>query len=79
MKQYLSPTGSPIVGTLERITGRADIQGIHDDGTPEYAGNTEIFWDDQATVMRDGKLVFLDFDGGEWTFDELTPGELVEE
>ena len=73
MTDFISPTGSPIVGTLETITGRANICGIDPaTGNPEHDGGTEIFWDDQATVMRDGKTVFLDEDGGEWTFEELT-------
>lgn len=72
-KQYLSPTGSEIIGTLERLIGRAEISGIQDDGTPKYAGETEVFWDDQTSVLRDGKRVFLDEDGAEWTFDQLKP------
>lgn len=71
MKQYRSPTGSPILGTLERLFGRAEIVGIEDDGTPEYEGTTEIFWDDQKTILKDEKIVFLDEDGAEWTFDQL--------
>ena len=72
MANYLSPTGSPIIGTLERLSGRAEIIGIdHTTGEPEYQGGTEIFYDDQETVTRDGKMVFLDEAGGEWTFDQL--------
>lgn len=71
MATYLSPTGHEILGTLERLTGRAEIMGIDPTGEPQYQGSTEIFYDDQETVMRDGKIVFLDAQGGEWTFDQL--------
>ena len=70
--RYKSPTGSPIVGTLETIVGIGMIKGIDVDGTPDYVGETDIFWDDQITVVRDGKIIFVDDDGDEWTFDQLT-------
>ena len=75
IKNYVSPTGSPIVGTLENLVGRAEITGISPTGEPEHAGETTIFWDDQKTVTRGGKIVFLDEDGGEWTFDELVSAD----
>jgi hypothetical protein len=71
MKQYKAPSGSRIIGTLERLLGRAELSGIYDDGTPEYQGRTEIFWEAGGTVTKDGKIVFLDEDGAEWTFDQL--------
>ena len=72
MATYLSPTGHEILGTLERLSGRAEIMGIDPTtGEPEYQGGTEIFYDDQETVTLDGKIVFLDSQGGEWTFDQL--------
>lgn len=72
-RNYLSPHGVPIVGTLEHIPARAEITGISDKGEPFFTGDTEEFWDDQSTVLRDGKVVFLCEEGGEWTFDQLTP------
>lgn len=76
MANYVSPKGSPIIGTLERLTGRAELEGIDPEtGEPEYAGGTEIFYDDQTTVTRDGKIVFLDESGEEWTFDQLVLDE----
>jgi hypothetical protein len=72
MATYLSPTGHEILGTLERLSGRAEIVGIDPTtGEPEYQGGTTIFYDDQETVWRKGHRVFLDSDGGEWTFDQL--------
>lgn len=74
-RKYASPTGSPIIGTADIAPCRANIVGIHPDGTPEYAGDTTIFWDDQTTKTRDRKPLFLDEGGEEWTFDQLTPVE----
>ncbi|AZO61756.1 MULTISPECIES: hypothetical protein [unclassified Mesorhizobium] len=80
MANYLSPTGSPITGTLERLTGRAHISDIDPEtGEPEYAGGTEIFWNDIQTAKRNGKIVFLDEEGDEWTFDQLTREDVDEE
>lgn len=76
MANYLSPTGSPITGTLERLSGRAEISSIDEaTGTPEYSGGTDIFWDEQRTVERDGKIIYLDEAGDQWTFDQLVPEE----
>jgi hypothetical protein len=39
---------------------------------PEYSGETEIWWNDQKTILREGKIVFVDEDNKVWTFDQLT-------
>jgi hypothetical protein len=41
----------------------------------QYTGETEMFWDDQETIERDGKVIFVDEQGEEWTFDELVLAE----
>ena len=74
-------TGSPIVGTLERLTGRADsvkdkFQATADGPTHEYDGYTKVFWDDQRTVTRQGETAYLDEDGTEVVGDEV---ELVQD
>lgn len=69
---WYAPNGLEITGTLEALKGRARISGIADDGTPEHFGGTEVFLEDGKTVERNGKPVFLDDEGGEWTFDQLT-------
>ncbi|PZR93566.1 MAG: hypothetical protein DI537_10655 [Stutzerimonas stutzeri] len=69
---WYSPTGREITGTLEALKGRARISGISPEGEPEHSGGTEIFFEEGHTVERDGKAVFLDDEGGEWTFDQLT-------
>lgn len=44
--------GEPAAGTVERINGRADFIDIQPDGTTDYSGNTEIWWDEQRTVSQ---------------------------
>jgi hypothetical protein len=82
MRAY-SPTGSLIVGTLERIPGVADIhtdsfartdQGVV---TFEFGGETDVDWDGQETICRPGKdgksyVVYVDAVGDEWTEDQIT-------
>lgn len=75
MKQYRSPTGSLIAGTSDTVPCRANILGIEDDGSPVYSGANSVFWDDQKPNERAGRILFIDDDGAEWTFDQLTPVE----
>jgi hypothetical protein len=82
MKILVSPTGSAIIGTLERIPG---IARIDNDGSIErsadgftfdfeWAGGTDVDWDGQQTIYRKapGELrdapqrVFVDENGEEW-------------
>jgi hypothetical protein len=75
-KNYYSPKGALITGTLETVRCRALIAGIEADGTPYYAGETEVFWDEQKTVCNEkDQIIFLCEDGLEWTFDQLTPAQ----
>jgi len=75
-KQYVSPTGSPIQGTIERLSGICLVDGINDDGTPSYLEcGTKIFWDDQRSATKDNKILYLDENGAEWTFDQLQLAE----
>jgi hypothetical protein len=80
MKKAYSPKGYPIRGTLETVKGVADLDDLQPEHlirTPEgwadlpYAGGTDIWWDEQHTIERDGKLVFVDTEGYEWTEDEI--------
>lgn len=75
MPQFVSPTGSPIIGTKELIPGVALVASISETGEPEYEGETDVDWDGQRTVKRDGKILFVDDDGEQWTFDQLTKVE----
>jgi hypothetical protein len=73
----VSPTGSIITGTLERLTGRANLVpgSAREDplgGTEfDYDGYTEVFWDDQRTVVSEDERVFLDEEGNEFLEGEL--------
>jgi hypothetical protein len=78
-----SPTGAEIIGTVETIPGVARIARFNrtDDGALEFewAGDTEISWDDQVTVRRDGETLFEDADGATWKESELLISEPAEE
>jgi hypothetical protein len=77
MKAVNRKTGLEIDGTLETLSGRAEI--LNDsyqreaDGSIEFewGGETEVFWDEQRTVTRGGKRIFLDTEGNECTEDEI--------
>jgi hypothetical protein len=59
-------TGAAIVGTLETVRGCALIDGIDGDGYPVYAGQTDIWWDEQRTVYTaDDKPIYIDEFGNE--------------
>jgi hypothetical protein len=75
MTNYLSPTGAEIIGTAESVPAVAVISSIGADGTPIYEGRTDLFWDAQVTHRREGKILFLDYEGDMWTFDQLVPEE----
>jgi hypothetical protein len=69
----ISPEGTRIIGTLERLSGRAEIVPDSFRANPqggfafEYEGTTEVFWDGQETEVWDGERVFLDEEGNEFT------------
>jgi len=72
-----APNGSVILGTLERLSGRAEICQdsftLTGKGTVdfEWEGGTEIFYDDQETVKLEGERLFLADDGTEWKESEI--------
>ena len=74
MKQYHSPNGDLIVGTLEVVYGVALINGIDEEGHPDYAGETKLDWNDQRPA-RDatGERIWICDMGQEWRFDQLRP------
>jgi hypothetical protein len=71
-KNYIAPNGNTIVGILESVTCVAAIEGLDAQGMPVYAGGSEVFWDEQKPVLRNGGFVFLDESGDEWAFAQLT-------
>jgi hypothetical protein len=69
----IAPNGSPITGTLETVSAVAEISEFsfrwNDDHTRvefEYGGWTEVDWNGQESVVRDGGLVFVDEEGVSW-------------
>lgn len=82
MKAIVKATGKVITGTLEWLMGQALI---HEDSwtvTPgsiefEYAGETDVWWDEQTTVTRKvdavgrRERVFIDEDGNEVLESEI--------
>jgi hypothetical protein len=81
MTDFKSPTGDLIVAILETTPCRVGITSISADGREvEYDGTgSQMFWDDQKPVKRNDSYVFLDENGGEWTFDQLIKVEEEEE
>lgn len=71
MPWFVKGTDIEITGTADLIPGTALISDITPDGTPVYAGETEVWWDDQKPRTRDGKILFADEDGNTHTFDEI--------
>jgi len=73
----VSPAGTVITGTLERLSGRANIVSGSARIDPlggiefDYEGSTEIFWDEQRTATRDDERVFLDEKGNDFLESEL--------
>jgi len=77
-----APNGKKIIGTLEQLHGCAGINGaiimtngeIDDPIDLDYDGETDIYWNDQTTVRRNGERVFIDDDANEWLESEVVSG-----
>ena len=73
----ISPKGTLIVATLERLNGRALIvpSSVRVEPTGgfsfDYEGTTDIYWDDQRTVVENDERVFVDEEGTEYLESEL--------
>lgn len=80
MAERYSPTGHPIVGTIETITGTSGVL-FTDDGSYNYDGTgTEVDWNSQKTKMLAGETIFVDGNGDEWFESQLIedPEQAVE-
>lgn len=76
--KFYAPTGKEITRILETVPAGANIEGVSEDGsTVFYSGGSDVFWDDQTPVRRENSFVYLDEDGEEWDFAQLTKGEEV--
>lgn len=58
--------GEPANGILEQVQGRAHLEVNTKTGAAEYGGETEMFWDEQRPVLREGKAVLLCHNGHDW-------------
>ena len=65
MPLYVKGTDLEVIGTLEELRGVSYAFSLNDDGSPEYAGETRVWWDGQRTVMRDGQRVWVEEDSTE--------------
>ena len=76
MRAY-APDGTLITGTKEIVPGvacvRPDSFRKTGDGKIafEHLGETDVDWDGQETVQFEGKTIFVDADGEEWTEDRI--------
>lgn len=64
-----------IVATKEVVWGVCYFDSFEVDGAgkvePEYSGGTEVDWDSQQTVTREGKRVFIDENDEELLEDQV--------
>lgn len=81
--RLIAPNGKTITGTLEQLQGRANATRfeLDDDGTlrPDYHGDTDVWWEGQETVTRDGQMVLVDREGNEFTLDQCTQVEVADD
>lgn len=73
----ISPTGTLIIGTLERVEARGEIElssfKYQPDGTLDFKiDGSEVFMESMRPQKNEaGRILFLDRDGNEWTEDEI--------
>ncbi len=44
--------GELAIGTIERLSGRAEFASVAADGTAEYSGQTQVWWEEQKTALQ---------------------------
>lgn len=59
-------------GTIETVNGVAEFV-IEEDGTVDYSGRTDIWWDEQMTVMFEGRCMLICRSGHEWSIPPRPP------
>lgn len=76
-KEAYSPSGSPIVSTIETCYGEADIAmgswSRRENGTLDfdYGGSTNFWWDTQRSVTYRKERLFMDSNGEIWPESKL--------
>lgn len=82
---FVATTGARIVGEKDCIPGIANVRAFDALGQPLYAGETDVFWDEQEAVLRTGVTWWLDEDGDEYPATALVlravdrEGSVIEE
>lgn len=68
-------------GTVERLSAVGLAFGPNENGDPDYTGQTEIFWESEATVRDDttDERMWLCEEGSEWRESELLIVEVDDE
>ena len=80
--RLIAPNGERIIGTFEQLSATAYVQGFtrtKKGWEPEYEGESNIDWDNQAPIRRDGQLVVVDEDGNTWSEEECSWEEITDE
>ena len=76
MPQFKAPNGLLIDRIFEKVPCAVGITDIAEDGQSfTYDGNgADMWWDDQYSERNkaDSSFIFIDEDGDQWTFDQLT-------
>jgi hypothetical protein len=77
------PNGEEITGTFDRLTGTALINGVavneNGEREPEYAGTTEVHWNDQVNTFEGGERLYIDSDACMWRESQLVYTERADE
>lgn len=71
MKPHLKGLSTHLRGTLETVTGVALVEGCDVGGNLVYTGKTELWWEEEETVYRNGQRVWVDYDGNEWSDSQV--------
>lgn len=66
-------TRAPIVGVYERLFAIALIDGVDSHGDPIYRGESDVDWDSQRPVLRNGRPVYVDVTGALTADVEMLP------
>lgn len=79
MKKPFTKDGIELCGTLETLSGVALVHSVEEDGAINYSGQTDIWWDGQQTVERNGQRVWVDDEGEEYLESEIEFREVADE
>lgn len=77
MKQMIAPDGAKIVGTKEHVPGCAHVKGFSNKGEPDYAGSSDMWWDDSTTQYHENQegnesMIVVDENGEEHVASDCT-------